>query len=169
LKNIKGISDICRNNIYIAGKQDGHASDDSIAADEDNEFLLVDKVIRHALNLKGSTKKATNSAFTAQGTDKISPPNSSDSSMPAQSSLLGHLDGSKGTCIDSVPLQTKQLLNDAQSSQSYLMTMTMTIRTARAMPVENLVYLLMVLRVTLRSTRFSRSHSTRHFPLAILL
>jgi hypothetical protein len=94
----------------IAGKQDSHASDDSITADEDNEFLLVNVVLRHALHLKDSTEKATNSAFTAQGTDKISLLNSSDSSIPAQSSLLGHLDGSKGACIDSVPLQTMQLL-----------------------------------------------------------
>jgi hypothetical protein len=46
--------------------------------------------------------------------------------MPAQSSLLGHLDGSKGTCIDFALFQTKQLLIDAQSSQSYLTITIMT-------------------------------------------
>jgi hypothetical protein len=136
----------------IASKQDDHASDDSIAGDEDDEFLPVDKVIRRALHLEDSTKKATNSALTAQGTKKISLPDGSGSSMPAQSSLLGHLDGSKGTYIDSVPIQTKQLLNKAQSSQSYLtmtvmttttmtiiMITTMTILTARAAEVSRAI------------------------------
>jgi hypothetical protein len=142
----------------IAGKQDDHASDGSITADEDDEFLLVDEVIRRALHLEDSTEKPTNSALAAQGTGETSLLNGSGSSMPAQSSLLGHLDGSKGTCINSVPLQTKQLLIDAQSSQSYLtmtmMTTMMTILTARAaeaspairMPTvlaENLVHLLL--------------------------
>ena len=112
----------------IAGKQDDHASDGSIAADEDDEFLPVDEVIRRALHLEASTEKPTNSALAAQGTDETSFLDGSGSSMPAQSSLPGHLDGSKGTYIDSAPLQTKQLLINVQSSQSYLtMTMTMTI------------------------------------------
>jgi hypothetical protein len=49
----------------IAGKQDDYASDGSIAADEDDEFLLVDEVIRRALHLEDSTKKPTNSVLTA--------------------------------------------------------------------------------------------------------
>jgi hypothetical protein len=108
----------------IAGKQDNHASGGAIAADKDDEFLPVDEVIRRAIHLEDSTEKPTNSALAAEGTNEASSLDGSGSSIPAQSSLPGHLDGSKGTCIDSAPLQTKQLLIDAQSSQSYL-TMTM--------------------------------------------
>jgi hypothetical protein len=91
--------------------------------------------------------------------------------MPAQSSLLSHLDGSKGTCIDFALFQTKQLLINVQNSQLYLtiaiitttttttttmmmMITTMTILTAWAaeaspairtptVPAENLVHLLL--------------------------
>jgi hypothetical protein len=71
-------------------------------ADEDDEFLPVDEVIRRALHLE---EKPANSALAAaQGTDKTSFLDGSGSSMP------GHLDGSKGMCIDSALLQTKQLL-----------------------------------------------------------
>ncbi len=100
----------------IAGKQDDYASDGSIAADEDDEFLPVDEVIRRALYLEDSTEKPTNSTLAAQGTDETSFLDGSGSSMLVQSSLPGHLDGSKGMCIDSALLQTKQLLIDAQSS-----------------------------------------------------
>ena len=108
----------------IAGKQDDYASDSSIAADKDNEFLLVDKVICCVLHLEDSTKKPTNSALAAKGTNEASSLNSSGSSILAQSSLQGYLDGSKGTYIDSALLQTKQLLINAQSSQLYLTTIT---------------------------------------------
>jgi hypothetical protein len=118
----------------VAGKQDDYASDGSTIVDEDDEFLLVDEVIRRALHLEDSTKKSTNSALTAQGTDETSFLNGSGYSMSVQSSLLGHLDGSKGTCIDFALLQTKQLLIDAQSSQSYLtITMMTTIMTITMM------------------------------------
>jgi len=151
----------------IAGNQHDHASDDSIAADEDDEFPLIDEVIRRALHSEDSTEKPTNSALAVRLTDKTSFVGTSGSSMPAQSSLPGHLGGSKGTNIDSALLQTKQLLIDAQSSQSYLMTTMMTtmmmtmmmittmpILIARAaeaspairtltIPAENLVYLLL--------------------------
>jgi hypothetical protein len=53
----------------IAGKQDDHASDDSIVADEDAEFPPIDEVIRRALYLEDSTEKPTNSALVVQGTD----------------------------------------------------------------------------------------------------
>jgi hypothetical protein len=96
----------------IASKQDDYASDGSIAADEDDEFLPVNEVIRRALHLEDSTEKPTNSALAAQGTNGTSFLNSSGSSMLAQSSLLGHLDGSKGMCTDSALLHTKQLLID---------------------------------------------------------
>ena len=46
----------------IVGKQD-YASDGSITADEDDEFLPVDEVIRRALHLEDSTEKPTNSAL----------------------------------------------------------------------------------------------------------
>ena len=49
----------------IAGKQDNYASDGSIVADEDDEFLLVDKVIHRALHLEDLTKKPTNSTLVA--------------------------------------------------------------------------------------------------------
>ena len=49
----------------IAGKQDDHASDSSIAAEEDDEFLLVDEVIRCTLHLEDSIEKPTNSALAA--------------------------------------------------------------------------------------------------------
>ena len=99
----------------IAGKQDDYAGDGSIAADEDDEFLPVDEVIRRALHSEDSTEKPT-TALAAQGTNETSFLDGSGASMPAQSSLLGHLDGSKGTYIDSALLQTKQLLINAQSS-----------------------------------------------------
>jgi hypothetical protein len=84
--------------------------------------------------LEDSTEKPTNSALATQGTKETSFLDGSGSSMPAQSSLLGHLDGSKGTCIDFALFQTKQLLIDAQSSQSYLtMTMTITMMTTTMM------------------------------------
>jgi hypothetical protein len=86
----------------IAGKQDDYASHGFIVADEDDEFLPVDEVIRRALHLE---EKPANSALAAaQGTDKTSFLDGSGSSMP------GHFDGSKGMCIDSALLQTKQLL-----------------------------------------------------------
>ena len=84
--------------------------------------------------MEDSTEKPTNSALVAQGTDETSFLDGSGSSILAQSSLPGHLDGSKGTCIDSTPFQTKQLLIDAQSSQSYLtMTIMTTIMTTKMM------------------------------------
>lgn len=118
----------------IASKQDDHADDGSIAADEDDEFPLVDEVIRRALHLEDSTEKPTNSALAVQGIDETFFLDGSGSSMLAQSNLPSHLGGSKGTCIDSALLQTKQLLIDAQSSQLYLIMMTtmITILTARA-------------------------------------
>jgi hypothetical protein len=100
----------------IAGKQDDHASNDSIIIDKDDEFLLVNKVICYALHLEDSTKKLINSALTALRTSKTSFLNSSSSSMLAQLSLLGHLDSSKGTYINSALLQTKQLLINVQNS-----------------------------------------------------
>jgi hypothetical protein len=46
----------------MAGKQDDYASDGPIVADEDDEFLLVDEVIRRALHLE---EKPANSALAA--------------------------------------------------------------------------------------------------------
>jgi hypothetical protein len=46
----------------LAGKQDDYASNGLIAADEDDEFPPVDKVIRRTLHLEDST----NSVLTAQ-------------------------------------------------------------------------------------------------------
>jgi hypothetical protein len=129
----------------IAGKRDDHASDDSIMVDEDDEFPPVDEVIRCALHLEDSTEKPINSALAALGTSKTSFLNGSSSSMLAQLSLPGHLDGSKGTCIDSAPLQTKQLLIDAQNSQSYLtitmMTTTTTTTTTMMMMITTMTIL----------------------------
>jgi hypothetical protein len=136
----------------IAGNQHNHASDDSIAADEDDEFPPIDEVIRRALHSEDSTEKPTNSALAVRLTDKTSFVDNSSSNMPAQSSLPGHLGGSKGTNIDSALLQTKQLLIDAQSSQSYLTMMPILLaRAAEAfpairtltVPAENLVHLLL--------------------------
>jgi hypothetical protein len=101
----------------IAGMQDDPAGDDHIALDENDDLPPLEEVLRPTPRLEDSTEKPTNSALIAQGTDKTSFPDNSGSSMQAQSSLPGHLDGSKGTCIDSAPLQTKQLLTDAQSSR----------------------------------------------------
>ena len=72
----------------IAGKQDDHASDSSIAADEDDEFLPVDEVIRRAPHLEDSTEKPTNSALAAQGTDKTSLFDSSSSKMTITTTIL---------------------------------------------------------------------------------
>jgi hypothetical protein len=87
----------------IAGKQDDCASDDSITAGDDDEFPPIDEVIRRALHLEDSTKEPTNSTLAVRGTDQTSSPDSSGSGMPAQSSLLGHLHGSKGIHIYSAP------------------------------------------------------------------
>jgi hypothetical protein len=96
------------------GQQD-YSGDSSIAADEDDEFLPVDEVIRRALHLEDSTEKPTYFALAAQGVNETS-------FLDGYSvSMLGYIDGSKGMCIDSALLQ---------SSQLYL-TM-MTVRTARA-------------------------------------
>jgi hypothetical protein len=100
----------------IVDKQDNYTSNGSITADEDDEFLPVDKVIRRALYLEDSTEKSANSVLVAQRTNKTSFLDSSGSSIPVQSSLSGYLDSSKDICIDSVLLQTKQLLIDIQSS-----------------------------------------------------
>jgi hypothetical protein len=105
------------------GQRD-YSGDGSIAADEDDEFLPVDEVIRRALHLEDSTEKPTYFALAAQGANETSFLDGYSASMP------GYIDGSKGMCIDSALLQTRQLLINAQSSQLYL-TM-MTIRTARA-------------------------------------
>ena len=67
----------------ILGKQDDHASDSSIAADKDNEFLPINEVIRRALHLEDSTEKPTNSTLLAQGTDETSFLDGSGSSMSA--------------------------------------------------------------------------------------
>ena len=112
----------------IASKQDNYVSNSFIMADKDNKFLLVNKVICCALHLKDLTKKPTNSVLTTQETNKTSFLNGSSFSMLAQSSLLGHLNGSKGTYIDFALFQTKQLLINVQSSQLYL-TITITIIT----------------------------------------
>jgi hypothetical protein len=78
-------------------------------ADKDDEFLLVDEVIRCTLYLE---EKPANSALAAaqRTADKMSFLDGSGSSMLTQSSLLGHLYGNKGMCIDSALSQTKQLL-----------------------------------------------------------
>jgi hypothetical protein len=81
------------------GKQDNTASNQPPAIDDDDEFPPIDEVIRQARHREDSTKKPSNSALASQGTDKTSFFDGSGSSKPAQSSLLGHLDGSKGTCI----------------------------------------------------------------------
>jgi hypothetical protein len=89
----------------ITGNQQNHASDRSIMADnDDDEFPPIDEVIRRALHSEDSTAKPTDSALAVQLTDKTSFVDSSGSSMPAQSSLPGHLGGSKGTNIDSALL-----------------------------------------------------------------
>jgi hypothetical protein len=128
----------------ISGKQDDPMGDHHIAADDDDDLPPLEEALRRTPHLEDSAEKPTNSALITQGTDKTSFLDGSSSSMPAQSSLLGHLNGSKGTCIDFALLQTKQQLIDAQSSQSYLMTtmtttiiitmkvITMRIRTTRA-------------------------------------
>src|SRR5436190_23301666 len=73
----------------IAGNQHDYASDGSIAADGDNEFLPIDEVIRRALHSEHSTEKPTNSVLAVRLTDKTSFVGTSSSSMPAQSSLTG--------------------------------------------------------------------------------
>jgi hypothetical protein len=145
----------------LAGKQDDSTGDGSIAADEDNGLPPLEKLLLPTLYLEVKTEKHKNSALTTWATGKTSFLDGSESSMLQQSSLLGHPGGSKGTCINSIPLQTKQLLKDAQSSQSDLamtmtmtMTMTMMILIVRAteasptiqmltVPVENLAHLLL--------------------------
>ena len=150
----------------IPGRQDSTASNEPPITDYDDEFLLVNKVIRRALHVEDSTEKPAYSVLTAQETNKTSFLNSSGSSMLAQSSLRSHAHDSKGTCIDSALLYTNQKLIDAQSSWPYLkMMMTMIammammaiitrILSARAtetssairalmIPAENLVYLLL--------------------------
>jgi hypothetical protein len=49
----------------IAGKQDSHASDGPTATDKDDEFLLINKVIRRALSKELLTKELTSTVCTA--------------------------------------------------------------------------------------------------------
>lgn len=67
----------------IASKQDDHVDDGSIAANEDDEFPLVDEVIRCTLHLKDSTEKPTNSTLAVQGIDETFFLDGSGSSMLA--------------------------------------------------------------------------------------
>ena len=87
-----------------ADKGDDPASNQAPLADEDEEFLPLDEIIRQAQLRKDPTNKPTDSKLVVQEFNKTSFLDGNKSSKPAQSSLPGHLGGSKGTCIDSALL-----------------------------------------------------------------